>query len=371
MPTIPSSTSATFSTRISEDLSSKINQPNYWLNGLALAYVGGGYGLSLFAISHTALWANLLGVVLLTHTLVWAAYFSHEFMHGAIFRRPKSNALGGKVMLFLTGSWYCRYPALAKYHLAHHKNKADFSPFSLSAFLGQLPAWIRQLIIALEWLYFPAVNFMLRWFCMLDPFLGSRRKQDRWRNGCLMLIRGGFFTALGWYSARSLVLYLFAYICFINILRFIDCFQHTFEVFQLGKPIPKFSLEYEEANTYSNIFPGKRPWLNLLLLNFGYHNAHHRVIYCPWYLLPQLDAELYEPNDRCVVTLNRLISLYHQYRTQRISSGEGHVLETDEGLDLSGFYGAIGVSFLVLRDPLDWLRLNNADAEETPAMTPS
>ena len=33
--------------------------------------------------------------------------------------------------------------------------------------------------------------------------------------------------------------------------------------------------EYEQMNTYSNVTSLRHPWLNLLLLNFPYHNAHH------------------------------------------------------------------------------------------------
>ncbi|MGD1863207.1 MAG: fatty acid desaturase family protein [Phormidesmis sp.] len=350
--------------KVPDGLATQIIQPVHWLNGLALTYVFGGYGLGVFCLGAQAIWLNVLGVVLVTHTLVWAAYFVHEFMHGAIFKSLKLNASFGKIMLFLTGSCYCRYRPLANYHMMHHKNRADFSAFSISDFLRALPTWATRLIVGLEAMYFPAVNFILRWFCALSPFLGESRKQDRWRNAGLLFARAGLFGVLGWYSAKAVVLYLVAYVCFVNLLRFIDCFQHTFEVLQLGQPMPKYSAEYEEVNTYSNILSSQWPWLNLFFLNFGYHNAHHQITYCPWYLLPQLDDELYDPGYRQVVTLGRLVKLYHRYRVHRLFSGEGHVQDTEDGLNLEGFYGAIGVSFLVLREPLDWLKVNVADDED-------
>ena len=58
------------------------------------------------------------------------------------------------------------------------------------------------------------------------------------------------------------------------------------------------------------------------------------------------------------------MKLYHRYRVHRLFSGEGHVQDTEDGLNLEGFYGAIGVSFLVLREPLDWLKVNVADDED-------
>lgn len=349
---------------LSATLTDKINKPIHWLNGLAIAYVIVGYGLAIVCITDTSWLANILGVALLTHTLVWAGYFVHEFMHGAIYRSPQRNAVGAKIMLFLTGSCYCRYQPLARYHLAHHKNRADFSSFSMSDFLRSLPAWLLKTIEALEWLYFPAINFILRWFCVLAPFLGDSRKSDRWRNGSLLLVRGSLFALLAWYSPKAILLYFVAYISFLNILRFMDCFQHTYSVVQLGQPMPKHSFEYEERNTYSNTVPGRWRWLNLLFLNFGYHNAHHQVIYCPWYLLPQLDAEIYPTRCKQQVTLGSLIKNYHQFRMQRLFGEKSDVTETDDRLDFETFYGDIGVSFLVLREPLDWLKLKVLQTNE-------
>ncbi len=144
-----------------------------------------------------------------------------------------------------------------------------------------------------------------------------------------------------------------------------DCFQHTYAVFQLGQSLPQYSLEYEEANTYSNLMPDRWRWLNLLFLNFGYHNAHHRLIHCPWYLLPQLDTELYESEHQQHVTLNHLVKNYHQFRIHRLFHGGETVIEMDKGLDLEQFSGGIGVSFLILREPLDWLKLKNSAVQST------
>lgn len=330
---------------VSNALNERISQPNHWLNGLALGYVIIGYGCSIVCISHPFWLINSLGLLLLTHTLMWAAYFVHEFIHGNIFRGPKLNALGAKVMLFLTGSCYCRYLPLARYHLAHHKNRADFSAFSMEEFLRSLPSPLLKLIEMLEWCYFPAINFMLRWFCALSPFLGETRKDDRWRNGTLLLMRGSLFVVLAWYSWKAIILYLIAYLCFINILRFMDCFQHTYTVVQMGQPMPKYSPDYEERNTYSNIVLGRWHWLNLLFLNFGYHNAHHQVIHCPWYLLPHLNDQLYPQESKQQVSLGSLVKNYHQFRMQRLFGQKSCVTETDHRLNFESFYGDIGVSF--------------------------
>jgi fatty acid desaturase len=350
-------------TVISPELSSKISQRNPWMSGLTLLYILIGYAVALLGISSSNGLINGLGVLLLIHTLLWAAYLVHELIHGTLFRQPKLNAVVGNVMLFLTGSCYCRFQDLARNHLAHHKNRADFSAFSISDFLKSLPKPLLQFIVGLEWLYFPIVNFILRWFCIIAPFLGESRRDERSRNAFLLLLRGSFFVLLGLYSLRAIALYFFAYICFINLLRFIDCFQHTYAVFQLGQDLPRYSLEYEEANTYSNIFSRRWSWLNLIFLNFGYHNAHHRVIQCPWYLLPQLDAELYPAHYRQYITLDRLVLNYHKFRIHRLFNGGGSVSDTNEGLNLDNFVGGVGVSFLILREPLSWLKVPSSSVQ--------
>ncbi|MGB8699227.1 MAG: fatty acid desaturase [Thermosynechococcaceae cyanobacterium] len=342
---------------LSPDLTAKLCRCNYWVNGLALFYVLAGYLFALVCIFSTAWPVNLLGTLLLVHALMLAAYFIHEFIHGTVFPNPDINAIAGNLMLFLTGSCYSRFRDLGRNHLDHHKDRADFSAFSIPDFLNSLPKPILYLVVALEWLYFPALNFILRWFGALSPFFSQSRQDERWKNICLLTIRAGLFVSLGWYSLRALLLYFFAYICFINILRFVDSFQHTYTVFQPGQKMPRYSLEHEETNTYSNLVSCRWSWLNLLLLNFGYHNAHHRVIHCPWYLLSQLDAELNPPDYRQRIPLSHLISNYHRFRVYRLFNGQGKVMDTDKGLNLEHFVGGIGVSFLILREPLDWLKM--------------
>jgi fatty acid desaturase len=342
---------------LSSTLTAKLSRRNNWVNGLALFYVLAGYLFALVCICSEAWSANLFGTVLLVHTLMLAAYFIHEFIHSTVFPNPSLNAIAGNIMLFITGSCYCRFRDLARNHLAHHKNRADFSAFAIADFLSSLPKPLLHLIIALEWMYFPVLNFILRWLAAFSPFFSQSRRDERLKNSCLLTLRGGLFLSLGLYSLRALLLYFLAYLSFINILRFVDSFQHTYTVFQLGQKIPAYSLEHEETNTYSNLVSYRWNWLNLLFLNFGYHNAHHRVIHCPWYLLPQLDAELYPPNNRQHIPLYRLIKNHHQFRIYRLFNGQGSVTDTSEGLNLQKFVGGIGVSFLILREPLDWLKI--------------
>ena len=85
----------------------------------------------------------------------------------------------------------------------------------------------------------------------------------------------------------------------LSVLRFADAYQHTYEAFAVledGGKLPedkRRDRSYEQQNTYSNVVSERWPALNLLLLNFSFHNAHHEKPVAPRYRLPKLHAELY------------------------------------------------------------------------------
>jgi len=133
-------------------------------------------------------------------------------------------------------------------------------------------------------------------------------------------------------------------------LRFMDAFQHTYEVFassslQAAPGDPKRDLRYEYENTYSNLIAERCWWLNLLVLNFAYHNAHHVRPSVPWYRLRSLHGSLYGGKDRQVIACRELLGSYHRHRVARILADDcGSVAA---GGDRAGsFLGAVGVSFL-------------------------
>ncbi len=332
-----------------------------WLNNIALAYIFGGYGLSLLLITTNIWWLNLLGVLLLAHTLTWAAFFAHEFFHYNIFSRSNLNVAFGAIMLFLTGSCYQRFRDLARHHIAHHVHRADFSPFhpfSMSDFLHSLPKPVQRLVVFLEWLCVPAVNLLFRWMIALAPFLSKNRQDERRRNAWLLVMRGSLFISLAIYSPHAIILYFVAYVIFLNLIQFSESFQHTYSVFHINEKVPKHSLEYDENNTYSLLLSRHWSWLSLLIfLNNNYHNAHHRLMSCPWYLVPRLDEQLYSRNDQQYIPVSQLLKNYFRYRIHRLFQGQGTVAKTETGLDFDNFSGASGMSFMLLRQPFDWLKL--------------
>lgn len=330
--------------------SSYVHRQKPLWDAIAISYSLVGYGGGIALLLPANSWVNLLGVILLTHSLIWSAYLAHEFMHGTIFYSRKWNAIWGTVVLWITGACYGRFDDLAKRHIAHHIDRVDFSAFDMAATLQQFPAPIRQGILLLEGLYFPAISFWLQWRSILNPFRYPQRKDERLRIAVLLLVRGGLFALLGLVSVKALLLYFVSYIGMITVLRWQDAFQHTYEVFPIGAPLPKRDRAHEQANTFSTLFSQKYGWLNLLLLNFGYHNAHHEVMKCPWHSLPTLDRDLFSGQELHYVPLWQLLANYHRFRLTRMFSGQGQAIDDRGNPTPDQFYGAVGVSFLVVTD---------------------
>ncbi|WP_083885631.1 fatty acid desaturase [Synechococcus sp. PCC 7336] len=343
-----------------------------WVNGIAIVYLLGAYTFSIFGISSDIWWLNLIGVIALVHSLMWAAYFAHELFHDNIFSQQELNDWLGEAVLFMTGSCYSRYKDLKHHHIVHHTKRVDlspFAPFSLTDFLLSLPVPIRKIIVALELIYFPAINLTLRWMIALAPFLSQNRKNERLRNGIILLVRGSLFTGLALYSPKAAIVYFIGYILFLNITQFLECFQHTFPAYGIDRKIPWYSQEHEEENTYTIYISRQWRWLDLLVfLNHNYHNAHHRLMTCPWYLLEKLDDQLYPTEYEQRISVFKLLGNYFKqsYRIRRLFWGQGNVKRTDSGLELENFVGATGISFLMLRKSFDWVEItSNAYSKET------
>jgi fatty acid desaturase len=319
-------------------------------NTLALTYALTGYvgGLWLMA---TASWPGALAATLwFAHALIVAAYLFHEFAHGTIFVSPAANARGGVLMTWLTGSCYARYEHLRRKHMRHHVDRADVIGLDTKALLRSAPAWVRRAVLALEWAYVPAVELLMHGYIVARPFLDAARRADRGRVLAILLVRGSAFATLGLFAPRALLLYAVAYLIMISVLRFVDAFQHTYDAYAIpdGEPVPADKVRdkaYEQAHTFSNLVSLRWPWLNLLLLNFPYHNAHHDKPTAPWYRLPALHAELYGRDPGQVIPMARLLLPFHRHRIKRVLADDYGEVDPRSGR-AEGFVGAVSVSFL-------------------------
>lgn len=322
-----------------------------WPNtaALAITVLGWPAGIALLGQAHWAL--NVLGVLLVVLTLTWSAYFIHEFAHQAIFRTPQANERWGVFMSWINGACYASFADLRRKHMRHHVERADVITFDLQGFLRS-HAGVRRVVLALEWLYIPAVEFVMRGFVIALPFLGDRKKDARGHVIGVAIVRLSAWALLAWWSPKAFALYLLAYLLFVHLLRFADCFQHTYDAYPIldETPIPQDKLRdraYEQANTYSDVVGIDATWMNLIWLNFGFHNAHHERPVAPWYTLPRLHRELYADRSPQVVTVGELLRAYHRHRVTRVLAenyGELKAPGTPHRAD--GFIGAVGVSFL-------------------------
>ncbi|WP_455385902.1 fatty acid desaturase family protein [Acidihalobacter prosperus] len=318
----------------------------------ALAYCTVGYAVGVWLLTLSSIAANAVGVLLTAHALVIAAYFIHEFAHFSIFKNRGTNNWFGELMCWITGACYARFDDLRRKHLRHHADRADVITFDYRKFLRERPAWMRKLVFALEWLYIPAVELIMHGFVIALPFFSPYHKGLRTRVITVLAVRLALFGALAWYAPRAVLLYAVSYLLMLTALRFLDAFQHTYVAYPIlanGQmpDIERRDKDYEYHNTYSNLISTTHPWLNLLSLNFVYHNAHHAKASVPWYRLPELHRELYGEQDPQVLPSWDLLRTFHRNRMARILDDDYGVVAEGVGPGrANAFVGAVGVSFL-------------------------
>ncbi|WP_447595137.1 fatty acid desaturase family protein [Aquipseudomonas campi] len=323
-------------------------------NSLAIAYALGGFATGLGLLFVDSWLVNIAGTLLLGHAMIIAAYLIHEFAHGTIFAKPKHNEWGGEVASWLCGSCYAGFQDLRRKHMRHHVDRADVITFDTKAFLNRCPGWFRKLVLAAEWAYVPAVELIMHYYVILLPFItdNPKHRANRRKVAVTLLIRGVLFALMAAVSFKAVVLYFIAWSIMLTVLRFTDAYQHTYDAFAVledGGKIPddkQRDRTYEQMNTFSNVVSVRWPVLDLLLLNFAYHNAHHEKPVAPWYRLRKLHHELYGDQYGQVLPMHLLFKSFHQHRLRRVIDDHYGVVEPEGERRADGFYGAVGVSFL-------------------------
>lgn len=307
-------------------------------NSYSFIYVFVGYPLSIYGLAIGNSFWFVLSTGLLAHTLIIAAYLLHECIHQTLFKKTKHNEWLGQLLAWMTGACYSDYQVLRKKHLRHHANRVDSLAIDVETFLQQHP-FIYRLVAWLEWMYVPAVELLTHILSMLAPFLLPSRRSQRLRVILVACSRLLFFAVLAAWNGWILPAYAVAYLLFLRVLGFMDAFQHIYEVrinLDEKKNTAEFDRQYEEAHTWSNLLSSRYEWINLLVLNFCYHNLHHQRPGEPWYRLPRLHADKY-PGTQPTIALKKQLQDFHRYRTRRVDSSE----------HTEGNMGAAGVSFLV------------------------
>lgn len=293
---------------------------------------------------------NAAGVLLCAHAMILAAYLIHEAAHRTLFAGPAANAYAGEAMNFVAGASYASFERIRHMHIRHHVDRADLVSFDFKALLERRPR-VRRMAEALEWAYVPAVEMLMHAQVIVRPFLVASQRRHLPRVALMLAVRLALLTLLGLWSLKALLLYLLAVALQLHVLNFFDAFHHTFEQYVVDDdgPVPMAGRDrrYEQLNTYSNVISRRRPWLNLFILNFGYHNAHHHRPSVPWYRLPALHRELYGEDPLALLPLSELLSTWHRNRVRRVLSDDYGTLKRGPGR-ADAFVGAHGVSFLTV-----------------------
>lgn len=316
---------------------------------IALMYVITTYILGFGLLLAEPFYANLLGIPLLAHSMVIAAYLIHEAAHFSVFKDKKHNRWFAEFLLWITGNSYSDFEDIQRKHNRHHSDRADIVSFDFRPILENYPRLLR-VIKVLEWFYVPALEVLMHALVLVLPFVKQNRKQRRLRVLLVLSLRIVLFVWLASISIHILWLYPLAYMLFLTVMRFMDVHQHTYEVYETldsarGAEAKLRDRVFEEHNTYSNLLSVKYPWINLLVLNFSYHNVHHHQQLQPWYRLPKLHKEMFGDDYQQILTFKHLIKSFHKYRVPRILNGDPINLpvKKDEG---ETFIGVDGVSFL-------------------------
>ena len=317
-------------------------------NSLAFGFAIFGYALGVLMLFNGHWLINVVGVLLTAQALIVSAYLLHDFSHWSIFKTPETNRRWGIVMSWINGSCYSTFEEIRSKHMHHHVDRADVLSFNMQHLMHDMPSFARNLIKQLEWMYIPALEILMHFLVITLPFIKPEWHYKRLRLMGIMLIRAPLFILMAWFSIKAWLLYLLAYGIMLIALRFADAFQHTYDVFlQSDGKIADGKLRdraYEQANTFSNLTSLQYPWLNLLFLNFPYHNAHHEKPVVPWYQLPQLHQQLFgDTTVLPVIPMSKLLKAYHLHRVARLQSNDYGELNNNSA---NAFIGAAGVSFL-------------------------
>ena len=315
-----------------------------WVTGVA--WLG-----SFFLMAQPGLLPGLTGLWLCAHAMVLAAYLVHEAAHQTLFASPRANHWTGEVMNFMAGTPYASFDRIRHMHIRHHVERADLTCFDPKELIRRRPV-LRRFLEALEWAYLPAVEVLMRLQLICRPIFVPSQRRYLPRAAGMLLLRVGLLVLLGLYSAKAVLLYGVAVLLQMRVLNFFDAFHHTFEQYRVLPeetiPLNGRSRAYEQDNTYSNLISTRSSWLNLLVLNFVYHNAHHHRPSVPWWRLPAVHRSLYGDNNTpALLTSRELLATWHRNRVRRVFSEDyGTVGEGPRRGDT--FIGTHGASFLTV-----------------------
>lgn len=298
---------------------------------------------------------DILGALLCAHGMVLAAYMIHEAAHQALFASRRANHCAGEMLNFIAGSAYASFERILHMHIRHHVDRIDLTCFDFKGLMQRRPA-VRRTLQILEWAYLPATEILMHLQVVWRPFFVRSQRRHLARVVMMLLLRLALLAWLWSLAPRAVLFYGLAVLLQLHVLNFFDAFHHTFDqlVITPEQPVTMGGRDraYEQANTYSNVISQAHPWLNALVLNFGYHNANHHRPSVPWWRLPALHRQIYGDDPAALMPLRELLTTWHRNRVKRVFAVDYGTPRADSGGGASRradeFVGAHGVSFLTV-----------------------
>jgi fatty acid desaturase len=309
-------------------------------HGLALLYAFAGY-VGGFGLLFSSQWElNALGTLLLGHAMIIAAYLIHECGHNTVFRANRNNERLGRFLSWMCGSSYGTFEDIRYKHFRHHMDGDDSVWFMYDEFFNRHRVLLKA-VKFLEWFYIPAHDLLMHFIMVFCSWVIPQRRDQRLRNTVVIILRGGGFIGLLVLAPKVAVLYMVAYMIMMHVLRFMDAFQHDYGpnpiLFEENPELRFGGRKQEQSHTFSNPVSFRWTAPNWLVLNFGFHNAHHARPTVPWYRLPAFYREKISNSPESVIPFTRQLSMYHRYRTVRVD---------DVGGDLDGLPEPVGEQYL-------------------------
>jgi len=292
-----------------------------WCHGGAVAYALLAYGSGLAGLFSHYWLVNIIAMLLLAHGMVIAAYLMHECGHNTVFRDNEHNARLGRFLNWICGSSYGTFEDMRYKHFRHHMDNDDAVWWLYEPFFDKHPL-VYRLTKTGEWFYIPVHELIMHGMMMLTSFVVPQRRDQRVRNVNVLLLRGSLFLAVLWLYPRAAVLYMAAYVLMIHILRLMDSTHHDYgpnpTLFVKNPPSRYGGRETEQAHTFSAPLSLRWDWPNWLVLNFGFHNAHHARPTVPWYRLPAFDRKTFGSDPERFIPFSSQLRMYHRFRVQRV-----------------------------------------------------
>ena len=322
-------------------------------HGGAVAYAVFGYVAGFAGLFHPDWLVNIPATCLLAHAMIIAAYMIHECGHNLVFNSIRHNAILGRIMSSLCGADYGTYEDMRYKHFRHHVDVDDAVWFDYEKFFAEHP-YVLRLTRILEWFYIPAHDLIMHFIMVFASFIIPQRKSQRRRNVAVILIRGSIFLTLLIVIPKVAILYTVAYMMMMTVLRFMDSLQHDYPynltLFDFDKPPRKGDFAWEQEHTYSNPHSLDHEWVNMLTLNFGFHNAHHDDMNIPWYRLPERHRELFGNDPAAVIPFPAQLKMFHKHRVRRIVGNHNDEAPTGRkflrAAQKAEVYGGNAASFL-------------------------